>query len=92
MRERPDLEQLKRQARELLNSFANGNATAAAEINAHYDMADSRADTAGNGTPLASRCEQCECRSLRAIRHHRRRSIYKRKLMRSRQPAEIAAR
>jgi ankyrin repeat protein len=40
MREHPDLEQLKRQAKELLNGFANGNATAAAEINAHYDMAD----------------------------------------------------
>ena len=40
MRERPDLEQLKRQAKELLNGFADGNATAIAEINAHYDMAD----------------------------------------------------
>src|SRR5579864_3957368 len=41
MREHPDLEQLKRQAKDLLNGFAKGNAIAAAEINAHYDMADS---------------------------------------------------
>lgn len=40
MREHPDLEQLKRQAKELLNGFAKGDATAAAEINAHYDIAD----------------------------------------------------
>jgi ankyrin repeat protein len=40
MREHPDLEQLKRQAKELLNGFAKGDATAAAEVNAHYDMAD----------------------------------------------------
>jgi len=40
MREHPDLEQLKRQAKELLSGFAKGNATAAAEINAHCDMAD----------------------------------------------------
>ncbi len=40
MREHPDLEQLKRQAKELLNGFAKGNVTAAAEINAHYDRAD----------------------------------------------------
>jgi hypothetical protein len=39
MREHPDLEQLKRQAKELLNDFMKGNATAAAEINAHYDIA-----------------------------------------------------
>lgn len=40
MREHPDLEQLKRQAKELLNGFAKGNVTAASEIHAHYDRAD----------------------------------------------------
>jgi len=35
MREQPDLEQLKRQAKELLNDFVKGNDTAAAEISAH---------------------------------------------------------
>src|SRR5580704_16668389 len=40
MREQPDLAQLKRQAKELLNDFMNGNDTAAAEISAHYDIAD----------------------------------------------------
>ncbi|HUQ95198.1 MAG TPA: hypothetical protein VM120_26210 [Bryobacteraceae bacterium] len=40
MREHPDLEQLKRQAKELLNAFAKGDASATAQINAHYDMAD----------------------------------------------------
>lgn len=40
MREQPDLEQLKRQAKELLNDFMKGNDTAAAEISAHYDIAD----------------------------------------------------
>lgn len=39
MREHPDLEQLKRQ-KELLNGFAKGDASATAQINAHYDMAD----------------------------------------------------
>jgi len=40
MWEHPDLEQLKRQAKELLNGFAKGDASATAELNAHYDMAD----------------------------------------------------
>ncbi len=40
MREHPDLEQLKRQAKELLSDFRKGNATAAEEIIAHYDIAD----------------------------------------------------
>src|SRR5690242_19979072 len=36
LREHPDLNQLKRQAKELLKSFAAGNAAATAEVNAHY--------------------------------------------------------
>lgn len=41
MREHPDLEQLKRQAKELLSGFRAGDVAAAAEVNAHYDAADS---------------------------------------------------
>lgn len=40
MREHPDLEQLKRQAKELLRGFAAGEAEAAAEVDAHYHGAD----------------------------------------------------
>jgi hypothetical protein len=40
MRQRPDLEQLKRQAKELLRGFVAGEAEAAAEVNAHYRAAD----------------------------------------------------
>ena len=40
MREHPDLEQLKRQAKELLRGFVAGEAEAAAEVNAHYRGAD----------------------------------------------------
>ena len=40
MREHPDLEQLKRQAKELLRGFAAGDAKAVAEVNAHYRAAD----------------------------------------------------
>jgi ankyrin repeat protein len=40
MREHPDLEQLKRQAKELLQAFQAGDSAAAAEVNAHYDRAD----------------------------------------------------
>ena len=40
MRERPDLEQLKRQAKELLRGYAAGEAEAAAEVHAHYRAAD----------------------------------------------------
>ena len=40
MRDNPDLEQLKRQAKELLRGFAAGNAKAVAEVNAHYHSAD----------------------------------------------------
>ena len=40
MREHPDLEQLKRQAKQLLRAFAAGEARAAAEVNAHYRAAD----------------------------------------------------
>jgi ankyrin repeat protein len=40
MREHPDLEQLRRQAKELLSGFMKGDAAAAAEIKAHYDAAD----------------------------------------------------
>ena len=36
LREHPDLAQLKRQAKELLDAFSAGDDTAAAEINAHY--------------------------------------------------------
>jgi len=36
LRERPDLEQLKRQAKELLESFRKGDGAAVAEVDAHY--------------------------------------------------------
>ncbi len=39
MREHPDLEQLKHQAKELLRGFSAGDAKAVAEINAHYRAA-----------------------------------------------------
>jgi ankyrin repeat protein len=39
MREHPDLEQLKRQAKELLRRFLAGEAEATAEVNAHYRVA-----------------------------------------------------
>jgi ankyrin repeat protein len=42
LRERPDLDQLKRQAKELLRSFEQGDQAAVAEVNAHYHGADSR--------------------------------------------------
>ena len=40
LRERPDLDQLKRQAKELLQSFKDGQDVATAEVNAHYHGAD----------------------------------------------------
>ena len=40
LRERPDLDQLKRQAKELLQSFKDGESVAAAEVSAHYHGAD----------------------------------------------------
>lgn len=40
LREHPDLDQLKRQAKELLKAFASGDADAATEVNAHYRGAD----------------------------------------------------
>jgi ankyrin repeat protein len=40
MREHPDLDQLKRQARELLRGFSAGQAAAATEVDAHYHAAD----------------------------------------------------
>jgi ankyrin repeat protein len=40
LRERPDLEQLKRQAKELLESVRNGDSAAVAEVNARYHDAD----------------------------------------------------
>ena len=40
MRENPDLEQLKRQAKELLNAFRSNDPAAAAEVHAHYHDAD----------------------------------------------------
>ena len=36
LRARPDLDQLKRQAKELLHAFVSGSADAVAEVNAHY--------------------------------------------------------
>jgi ankyrin repeat protein len=41
MREHPDLEQLKRQAKELLDAFLAGEPEAVAEVNAHYRNANS---------------------------------------------------
>lgn len=38
--DRPDLDQLKRQAKELLDGFRAGDASAVAEVNAHYRGAD----------------------------------------------------
>jgi ankyrin repeat protein len=40
MREHPDLEQLKRQAKELLDAFLSGDGVAANEVHAHYRGAD----------------------------------------------------
>ena len=40
MRKHPDLEQLKRQAKELLHGFSLGEPGAVAEVNAHYRAAD----------------------------------------------------
>ena len=40
MREHPDLDQLKRQAKELLEAFSAGLPDAVAEVNAHYHGAD----------------------------------------------------
>jgi ankyrin repeat protein len=40
LREHPDLDQLKRQAKELLEAFRAGQADAVAEVNAHYRGAD----------------------------------------------------
>jgi len=40
MREHPDFDQLKRQAKELLRKVAAGNASALAEVNAYYQGAD----------------------------------------------------
>lgn len=40
MRERPDLTQLKRQAKELLNDFLAGDQPASEEVASHYDGAD----------------------------------------------------
>jgi ankyrin repeat protein len=40
MREHPDLEQLKRQAKQLLKAFQKGDSAAAREVNAHYDRAE----------------------------------------------------
>jgi ankyrin repeat protein len=43
LRERPDLNQLRRQAKELLESFITGETGAVAEVNAHYRSADAGA-------------------------------------------------
>src|SRR6266852_7937023 len=40
LREHPDLDQLKRQAKELLRAFSAGEAGAVAEVNAHYRETD----------------------------------------------------
>lgn len=37
MREHPDLEQLKRQAKQLFNAFKSGDSAAVDEVNTHYD-------------------------------------------------------
>ncbi len=42
LRERVDLKQLKRQAKELLRAFADGDRAAVTEVNAHYHGADPR--------------------------------------------------
>jgi hypothetical protein len=42
-REHTDLNQLKRQAKELLDAFRNGEPSAVKEVNAHYHRADSAA-------------------------------------------------
>jgi ankyrin repeat protein len=42
LRERPDLEQIRRQAKELLESFRTGDRAAVEEVNAHYHDADAR--------------------------------------------------
>src|SRR4029079_10431731 len=41
LRERPDLDQLRRQAKELVEAFVAGEAGAVAEVHAHYHDADS---------------------------------------------------
>jgi ankyrin repeat protein len=40
LRDRPDLDQLRRQAKELLDAFAAGDPTAVDEVNAHYERPD----------------------------------------------------
>jgi hypothetical protein len=40
LREHPDFEQLRRQAKELLAAFRAGEADASAEVNAHFRGAD----------------------------------------------------
>jgi hypothetical protein len=40
MRQHPDLQQLKRQAKQLLRGFVTREAEATAEVNAHYLIAD----------------------------------------------------
>ncbi len=40
LREQPDLDQLKRQAKELLQAFKGGDAAAVVEVSAHYHGAD----------------------------------------------------
>lgn len=42
LRQRPDLDQLKRQAKDLLRSFRKGDSAAVAEVHAHYHGADPR--------------------------------------------------
>src|SRR5579872_578350 len=43
MREQPDLEQLKRQAKQLLSAFRAGDSAAIESVNAHYDNAQAAA-------------------------------------------------
>ena len=40
LREHPDLDQIKRQAKELLDAFVGGETDAVAEVNEHYRGAD----------------------------------------------------
>ena len=52
-REHTDLDQLKRQAKELLEAIRGGDATAMAEVNAHYRGADTA--TFRTRTPSSTR-------------------------------------
>ena len=72
-RDRPDLAQLKRQAKELLKAFVAGDAAAVAEVNAHYQRADA-ARFALHDAQLVRRaivwvCELAQAQGVRGRRH-----------------------